>query len=291
MTPNTILLATDLSARCDRALDRAVALATEWKARLIVLHVIQDPLPTVNIPSWRRAADPRDVARQQIDHDMRDATGITVDVMVVQGDPAPMIAEAARNHRADLVITAVARDEPLGRFIAGGVVEKLARTVAVPLLVVRTRPVSRYRRALVAIDFSEGSRAALAATATLLPEVEISTLHVYDVAFEGYVTDRMTARALEGERAMDRSRQFIDATPETSGRRIETICEYGDTGSIPALIGDLVHLRGIDLVVLGTEGRTGITGMILGSVARKMLGEIGTDVLLVRRTRDDPDTR
>lgn len=31
--PRLILLATDLSCRCDRALDRAVLLAQSWKAR------------------------------------------------------------------------------------------------------------------------------------------------------------------------------------------------------------------------------------------------------------------
>lgn len=286
MTPNTILLATDLSARCDRALDRAVLLASEWNARLIVLHVIPDQLPPVTIPSWRRPADPREVARELISHDIRDASGITIDVKVEHGDPAAMVIEVARSSRADLVITAVARDEPLGRFTAGSVVEKLVRTLSVPLLVVRSRPAAPYRKAMVAIDFSEGSRDAIAATISLLPTVELSTFHAYDVTYEGFVTDKITARELVAEQAMAASRRFIDATPGTFGRTIETICEYGDTGSIPSLINDLVHRRSIDLVVLGTEGRTGISGMLLGSVARGLLGEIGTDVLLVRRTRD-----
>jgi hypothetical protein len=54
MTPKKILLATDLSCRCDRAMDRAVALATEWQAQLVVLHVLQEPAPVTDLPSWRR---------------------------------------------------------------------------------------------------------------------------------------------------------------------------------------------------------------------------------------------
>ncbi len=41
-TPRHILLATDLSSRSDRALDRAVRLAREWDARLVALTVV-DP--------------------------------------------------------------------------------------------------------------------------------------------------------------------------------------------------------------------------------------------------------
>ncbi|WP_268744979.1 universal stress protein [Cupriavidus metallidurans] len=40
--PASLMLATDLSPRCDRALDRAAGLAQAWKAELIVAHVL-DP--------------------------------------------------------------------------------------------------------------------------------------------------------------------------------------------------------------------------------------------------------
>ena len=42
--PASLLLATDLSARCDRALARAVALARQWQARLVVLCVLPGPV-------------------------------------------------------------------------------------------------------------------------------------------------------------------------------------------------------------------------------------------------------
>lgn len=39
---HNLLLASDLSSRCDRASDRAVQLARAWKAKLLVVHAI-DP--------------------------------------------------------------------------------------------------------------------------------------------------------------------------------------------------------------------------------------------------------
>lgn len=41
MPVKTIIVATDLSARSDRAVDRAVLLAQIWRARLILLHAIE----------------------------------------------------------------------------------------------------------------------------------------------------------------------------------------------------------------------------------------------------------
>ncbi|MGE4249300.1 MAG: universal stress protein [Parvibaculaceae bacterium] len=43
-----ILLATDLSARCDRALYRAAMLAQQWQWSLILLHVLEDRDPSIS---------------------------------------------------------------------------------------------------------------------------------------------------------------------------------------------------------------------------------------------------
>jgi hypothetical protein len=40
--PRRVLLATDLGARCDRALDRAAALASGWQAELVVVHALEE---------------------------------------------------------------------------------------------------------------------------------------------------------------------------------------------------------------------------------------------------------
>ena len=72
--PQKILLATDLSSRGDRALDRAAQLARQWDAELIVVHALEpqttsSPWPDVDgIPSWRRPPDPRAAIERQIRH-------------------------------------------------------------------------------------------------------------------------------------------------------------------------------------------------------------------------------
>jgi nucleotide-binding universal stress UspA family protein len=74
--PRRIILATDLSARCDRALDRAAALASAWQAELIALHA-REPVEDFyalsqerRLPSWRRPADATRIAEDQLRNDM-----------------------------------------------------------------------------------------------------------------------------------------------------------------------------------------------------------------------------
>jgi nucleotide-binding universal stress UspA family protein len=44
-------------------------------------------------------------------------------------------------------------------------------------------------------------------------------------------------------------------------------------------------VRGVDLVVLGTEGRSGLARAVLGSTAQRLLSRLPVDVLVVRRRR------
>ncbi|MBO0799111.1 MAG: universal stress protein [Blastocatellia bacterium] len=287
MTPRTILLATDLSCRCDRALDRATMLAAEWKARLVVLHALQRPVQETGqtgMPSWRRPVSARDLARQQVIRDMRDAQGIDLDVLVEEGDPATQILEVVERLGCDLIVTGVARDETLGRILLGTTVEALTRKASVPVLVVRSRPRSTYRSVVVATDFSEGSRTALEAALALLPATQLSIFHAFGIPYESMIENRQAVREAAAREAMAESKAFLAATPALaeSKRHIDIFCEYGDASD---LLQDLVQTHGIDLVALGTKGRSGAVHMLLGSVAHKLLSMLPVDALVVRRRR------
>lgn len=285
MTPKTILLATDLSPRCDRALDRATSLAAVWGARLIVLHVLQNPPPVTDVSSWRRPPDPRQAAWQRVRRDLRDPEGIEIDVVVERGDPASLIPQLADSLGCGLVVTGMARDETLGRVLLGTTVEALARRTEVPVLVVKSRPHGPYRKAVVATDFSEGSRCALLTALALLPQAQLSLFHAYDVGFEGIAGDRMAARESAGREARAAGEAFLAATPAaaTAQHPVKLFCEYGDVGG---LLENLVQEHGIDLAIVGTAGRGALAGMLLGSVAQRLLADLSVDVLAVRRRRN-----
>jgi nucleotide-binding universal stress UspA family protein len=132
---------------------------------------------------------------------------------------------------------------------------------------------------VVATDFSESSRCALEAALALLPAANVSPFHAFDLPFEGLIDNKSAARA-----AMAESKAFLAATQAVadSGHSIATLREYGDAS---ALLQDLVQARGIDLVVLGTEGRSGLAHVLLGSVAQRLLSRLPADMMVVRRRR------
>lgn len=277
----SILLATDLSARCDRALDRAVQLAGQRGARLVVLHV-QEPsaLAQLTIPSWRRVnTNHQEIATRRLRKDLAGAK-IDLEVVVKAGKAVESIIETAQSHGCGLIVTGIARDETLGRLILGTTVEKLVRTATIPVLVVRNKPHGAYRNALLATDFSDGSRHALAAARPWLPGVDITLFHAFNAPASS--TGETHAQQVEGFRkaAQEQAQAFVTSLPGAeAGNKVEV--EYGQPET-------LLSARAFDddeteLVIAGTHGLTGILRTSIGSVADSLLESLPCDVLVVRQ--------
>lgn len=117
-----LLLATDLSARCDRALDRAAQLAGEWRMALLALNVLDPATSPDQALAWASGSNSEAllrVARQQLARDLA-SIDIPASLRVVRSnDAAAAIGEAAATAGAALVVTGVSRNETFGRFLPG----------------------------------------------------------------------------------------------------------------------------------------------------------------------------
>jgi nucleotide-binding universal stress UspA family protein len=286
-TPATVLLASDLGARCDRALDRAARLAGEWRAQLVVLNVADAPSAPDLALAWTAGADPDLLerhAREQLREDVA-ASGVDARLVVARGEPATAIAEHATRLGAGLVVAAMARDEPFGRALLGSTVERLARTLRPPLLVVRARARAPYRRVVVATDFSAGSGHALRTALRWFPSAETTLFHArVPVGIEPPSADE-ARRAADAIRRTEGAAFVAEHVPAQADRsRIDVVVE-----SSPLETALAAHVRrcGVDLVAMGTHGRTGLARMLLGSAAARLLDWVPCDTLVVRAPAAD----
>ena len=157
----SILVATDLSARSDRAVDRALELGREWNADVHVVHAIERDAPTTALDVRRVLPDP----------------GAKAGVSLPYGPAPKAITDTARELKADLLVTGVARYNDLGDYLLGTAVDHVVRNAPCPVLVVKQRVHGPYGRLLVASDFSKGAGAALLAAAALFPEAGLHLVH------------------------------------------------------------------------------------------------------------------
>lgn len=277
-----ILLATDLSARSDRALDRAVMLASRDGAELVVLHVIE-PVPGSRFyPRTQPLSVLANLVRQQLIHDLGDRVS-RAEIRVEEGDPAAVIDRVARELHATAVVVGVARVERLGRFVLGTTVERLVRMIEAPLLIVTDRPRRPYERVAVAVDFSTASMQTIHLVTSEFPGQSITAFHVYRAVTYASPEPRLAAAQWK-QIAEGNFEEWIAGaklTPEER-RRIVPRFEHGDAARS---IREAAAHGGFDLVVIGTRGRGRISEFFLGSVAKEILAELPCDALLVREAK------
>jgi len=280
-SPRPILLATDLSARGDRALDRAVRLARERHARLLALHVMEPSgAARLAVPAWRRMdTDHRELAEQRLRADLGDAE-VAVEVRVETGKPVDVIGKVAASEGCELIVTGIARDETLGRILLGSTVEKLVRASEIPTLVVKNRCHGPYRKAVVATDFSEDSRQALLAARRLFPDTPFTLFHAFEAMLGASGQDSVESARAEAEAA---ARKFLSDTPGLGeGLATSLRIEHGPPAT---LLADHVFTEGVELAIAGTHGTTGILRTAIGSVAESLLERLPCDVLVVRQPK------
>lgn len=275
MNHKSILMATDLTARCDRPLDRALMLAKEWRTKLVLLHVLDPGLannPVTNI---------RDIELKIADELPK--TKVDVEILVKFGDVAATIVETAKTKKCDLIVTGVARYNSIGDVILGSPVDHMIRNASAPVLVVKRRPKHAYKNILVATDFSDCSLQALNAAAELFPDPKLHLVHAYHEPYSAWLSSDQVAQDVKSEEQTALTRFLAKrAISDAVFDRVNGSIEKGNLG---AVLSRKIAATKSDLVVLGTHGRGALSRATVGSNAQHILGWVGEDVLMVRERK------
>lgn len=139
-----------------------------------------------------------------------------------------------------------------------------------------------WKRICVAVDFSEPSRLALEEAVDLASSAgaELHLLHVRPRPAPSPV-DLLGAGFEPAER--DDSQAELAAWERLAAARLERpVHAVLDLGSAPARIAEYARRAGIDLLVLATHGRSGLTRVLMGSVAERVVRIAPCPVLVVR---------
>jgi nucleotide-binding universal stress UspA family protein len=140
------------------------------------------------------------------------------------------------------------------------------------------------KRMLCASDFSPASRPALRLAQELARALKARLIlfHAYEpsvpIANGGYLPPSVMQQMLTGTR--DAAAQSLKrlASKHVKGGRISTLLAQGPAA--PAIVRAAKRNR-IDLVVMGTHGRTGVRRLLMGSVADRVIRTATCPVLVV----------
>lgn len=277
----TLLVATDLSARSELAVERAMALAREAPATLVVVHVVDDDLPPALAETHGNEARRTLQARCQ---ELAPGEDPAVTIEVVHGRPHAEIRAAAARHGAELIVVGEHRGDSWRDMFRGTTAERVVRTCAVPVLLVRDPVEGPYRRVLAAVDFSVFARRAVEFTLGFLPNAEVELLHAFNVPFEGFLKgddtrDQMIAEVdARFRKLLDEEMAAFLADLDDAARHLHCAMQEG---GVREVVTARVQQTAPDLLVIGTHGKSGLAHAFLGSVAEDLLRRPPCDVLTV----------
>ncbi len=149
-----------------------------------------------------------------------------------------------------------------------------------------TRTVRPFRRILHPTDFSPASRPAFRKALELAKAggARLLLAHVLPplpMVEDAYIASNMYQQLLRGYRASDQKQldRLVHAAEAAGVRAAGILLEFGEPAE---RITRLARSGRADVIVMGTHGRTGLTRVLLGSIAARVVATATCPVLTVR---------
>ncbi|TNF22143.1 MAG: universal stress protein [Rhodobacteraceae bacterium] len=272
-----LLVASDLSARSDRALERAVQLARAHGARLTVAHTVDEDMPAAVAEAQQAAA------REALGRALETLGATDAEVLVQTGSVVPAILALAERIEANLMVVGTHKPRPFWDVFSGTTVERFVRAVERPVLLVNDPVEGPWRSVLCGIDLSPACVAAGNLAADLAPEAEMATFHAVHVPYLGVLGPRDHA----GEIApfVKDAQNRIDAWWPQAGLSERLPKPEIRAQSVHVAFDQARRAAKAELFALGAHGRAALAPTKLGGFTETLIREPACDMLIVRGGR------
>ncbi|MCW9014655.1 MAG: universal stress protein [Gammaproteobacteria bacterium] len=280
----------------DTVLARATEIARAHRARLTIVHVIDDvsgfdlaPVDTTLIQHQLRLSAQEDlkaaIARVEID--------VTeIDIRIEIGSPSLRLIELSNEINADLIVVRAHHSDSILEKIIGSTTDRVIRTSHVPVLVVK-RPVTQaYQRIVVSIDTFDDSAVVAPFVAALFPLARLQLNHVVQITTQFEVAMQRAGSGQAGIAAhrdalIHKAKAFLrDLSQKLAKRPLRTVVRVV-VGDPAASLVRATWSPKVDLIVLGPGSTGRIRWALLGSVTRRVLRAATCDVLICRTAQQD----
>ena len=288
-----IIAAVDFTPSCLRALREAMHRARVDLATVTVVHVMDEHL----VMELKRALSTSESSiraewEAKLGKFVADslATAGTVKIEIRVGHPFEELVAACRAHGADLLVMG-AKGSSSGPARIGAIAAKCIRKAPVDVLVVRPDAEPPFKHILTCIDFSENSAKAVQRGLQLAAQdqSDVQCLYVYQSAmamaldYGGFITP--LPPLITDDEAMKNWQKELDLF-------LEPLLRGNDGVNVKSVVAEQLNIRDailehvrdnhIDLVVLGTRGKSSLRHLLIGTTAEKIVQQAPCSILAVK---------
>ncbi|ADH64999.1 UspA domain protein [Allomeiothermus silvanus DSM 9946] len=287
-----ILIPVDGSACSEKAARLGLALAGKLNAQVIFAHVVA-PWPALYTPEAKVQEERyRAEGQSLLERWEQTAKAAKVEAAVqleVSSSTPEALTRLCEEKGCDLIVMGTHSRKGLEQLFLGSVAERVSRLAKVPVMLVRDRAGEgedlRLERILAAIDGSPLSDLALEHAKHLTERLGASLHLLYVVpTARRYLHEPQWAYELD-QAELRKEGEHILAEAARDLPQAEAILRDAAGRRIGEVITAVAHEKSIDLIVMGTHGRSGLSRFLLGSVAEWVAHHAQPAILLVRETR------
>lgn len=294
LPPRRVLCCVAAGTLSDAAIRATARLVERTGAKAELLHALELPALLSTRFSGGQVADLSTAAverraqqlRGHFAHALSDLElggrepGLALEVVV--GDPALRVVEEARARQVDLIVLG---ENGHRRQLDFGGTARAVLAKADAHVWVQTRDTGAVRRVLVPVDLSASSLSALDGALSLAKALGASlrVLHVFEdwpaLAF-GSAEAWVLPSSFDRRSLRDSARAELErALAGVDWRGVEHETSFVDGSPVETI---LAAAADVDLVAMGTHGRTGLAAALLGGVTYAVLRRSHTPVLALR---------
>lgn len=206
------------------------------------------------------------------------------DVHVIENeDPEKVVKDWSQKHQTDLLVIGIKQTDD--HEVKPG---KLVRKPTSSLLLIPENKSSEFRRIGIALDFTEFAKEALLQARALADaaRAELLGIYAYQVPSGYHKTGKdhkEFAKEME-ENARQDAQEFFD---KTGVDNIDMHYVYDQENDPAQYIARFAEDKQVDLLVVGSRGRTGMAEMLMGSVGKDLIGSIkGIPMLIIKEKNE-----
>ncbi|MDM8567130.1 TSUP family transporter [Candidatus Halobeggiatoa sp. HSG11] len=267
-----ILLVTDKSEATVGATREAIRLAQRTDGKLIAMSVLMTNSEHASL-ARQLIEKENDDTLAHLEQVRAEATkaGVTCDISVRHGIEIyqEIIDEAEQNY-IDVIVMGCRGMTGFTRLMKGSNTAKVIGYAQCSILIVPKTAMIQGKKILLAVDGSRYSDIAACTAMSIAKHIHASVL-VVSVVFSNLKEQRYTKAVQEIKRVESfLSKEGIEVEGEVlSGKPADVLVEIADA-------------KGVDLIVMGSHGRTGLDRVMLGSVSDRVISYAHCAVLVVK---------
>jgi nucleotide-binding universal stress UspA family protein len=291
-----VLLPTDFSPSSAPAFRYAVEWAKVFEAELTLLHVhsLQPGLDIDAGIAQKFLDEQRKVAREELEKLLVEAQREVpkTSMELVAGLPSEFICQVAREKQCDLIIMGTHGWTGFNRALFGSVAERVIQRAPCPVLSIPHREEADIsamhplqvlpRQVVLPLEFSDCSMDAYEYAVQIAKWFDAPLTLVHAIEPLSYSLDFTLTHPLQEKTNRDKvEKRLADLVTVLSDQGLSAGYELLDKPTVDSIL-ETSATQQADLIVMGTHGRKGLTRMVLGSTACKVLEQSAYPVLTVK---------